>query len=621
MSGERRRILVLHWSGCPIPATTRHHLRALAFPGRQYEVLFFDIRSGVPAAVRRSHFDAVVLHTTVFCLRWWPRFEWVRDHLGWLADLDCPRVALPQDEYDLCHILDAWLAEMNVSAICTNFDERYRKLLYPRMHRLATFHPCLTGYIDQATARHYERRLRPPGQRRLDLVYRAAHLPFWYGCQGQLKHRIGTVFARRAAERGLRHDLSTRPEDRFYNNRWFDFLASARATIGCESGTCTMDPQGRLRLRIQKLLAQEPNLTFEEVNRRLPPGWDDYRFFAISPRHFEAVITRTGQILVEGEYNKILIPHRHYFPLRRDFTNLNEALDWSLDDRQVNRVTEAAYEEIYRSGRYNYATLSDIVEEAIAAYRNVRPRPDQPPARPPFAVVRRMCRLAHWRDSTAETVRNLTERLGLTAPMKAANLAAAFLGNPPLRRLMSYYLTHPSFRRQVGCKAIIRDLLLLEILANPSHGLRHIRIPFAVELSYQPDAQRVVIRSKPGLRQQTSQALSLKQQEAWEELEQAFRLKRIHEVVWDHSRCGIYVDSFSLLGRYRMWLSWKGVHSFAGFLEFSRPNPAWAMQVLKQIHCPLEIAAPFVPEERIESSVEEEPCWTVDLADPITYTT
>jgi hypothetical protein len=618
MSQQRQRILVLHWSGCPLPATMRHHLGALALPGRQHEVLFYDIRYGVPTAVRRSHFDAVVLHTTVLCLRWWPRFEWVRHHLGWLADLDCPRVALPQDEYDLCHLLDAWLAEMNVSAICTAFDERTRKLLYPRMSQRATFHECLTGYIDEATARRYQGRLTPVGRRRLDLVYRAAHLPFWYGTQGQLKHRIGTAFAERAAERGLRHDISTRPQDRFYNDRWFDFLASARATIGCESGTSTIDPRGRLRQRIQQMLAEEPGLSFEELYQRLPPGWDDQRFFAISPRHFETIIMGTGQILVEGEYNGILIPHRHYFPLRRDFSNIDEALDWSQDDRRLGQAVEAAYEEIYRSGRYTYTALSDIVEEAIAAYRSPHPRPAQPPDRPPFHIVQRTCRRAQWRDRVMDRLGALAARLRLTTPMKATTLAGVFWGSPLLGRLMDRYYRDSSFRRRVGFKPLIRDLLLLHVLTDPRHGWQLNGQAFSVRLSYQLEDQRVLIRSELGLGCRSSSAeMAPEQTEAWEELEQAFRMQRIREVVWDHSRCGIHVDCFSALGSYKMWLSWQGAHTFTGLLELSRHDPAWAVQVLQRIDRPLEIISAFAPKGPAED--EEPPSWSVQLTDPFRW--
>ena len=38
----------------------------------------------------------------------------------------------------------------------------------------------------------------------------------------------------------------------------------------------------------------------------MPRGWDSYAFFAISPRHLEAVITKTAQVLVEGRYSGVL---------------------------------------------------------------------------------------------------------------------------------------------------------------------------------------------------------------------------------------------------------------------------------------------------------------------------
>lgn len=47
----------------------------------------------------------------------------------------------------------------------------------------------------------------------------------------------------------------------------------------------------------------------------------------ISSRHFDAIGTGTCQILLEGRYNDILIPHVHYIPLKADYSNLDEVLE------------------------------------------------------------------------------------------------------------------------------------------------------------------------------------------------------------------------------------------------------------------------------------------------------
>jgi len=101
---------------------------------------------------------------------------------------------------------------------------------------------------------------------------------------------------------------------------------SGRAVIGAESGSSVLDARGEIQRRIGRLLAEQPGLSFEEVDAQMPDGWDSYAFFAMSPRHLEAVITKTAQVLVEGRYSGVLEPGRHYIPLRRDLANLDEAL-------------------------------------------------------------------------------------------------------------------------------------------------------------------------------------------------------------------------------------------------------------------------------------------------------
>ena len=258
--------------------------------------------------------DAVVLHTTFLCMRWSHLFPTWKEDVRWLADLDCAKIALPQDEYDHSEVLDEWLYELGAASILSNFDDRFRETLYPLMHDRATFGQAFTGYVDDATVGELANTLPSLETRPFDVVYRASHLPYWFGSHGQLKHRIGEASKERALAMGLRVDISTHPEDTIVGPAWMRFLASGRCVVGCESGSSVLDRRGEIRARIRHLLRAEPDLTFEEIDARMWPGWDSYAFFAVSPRHFEAVMTRTCQILVEGEYDGVLEAGRHYIP-------------------------------------------------------------------------------------------------------------------------------------------------------------------------------------------------------------------------------------------------------------------------------------------------------------------
>jgi hypothetical protein len=342
------------------------HLRALDSSEVKHDILYYNAAFGAPAWLRHLHFDAVILHNTFLGMRWLPLFQVWKRSLRWVQDLDCVKIAIPQDEYDHSEILDEWLYEWGVSTVFTNFDEFYRQVLYPIMHDKADFHECFTGYIDGSTAEQYRGKLLPSEERPNDIVYRAGHLPYWFGSHGQLKHRIADVVAERAQAHGLKYDISTRSEDAIIGDRWLDFLASGKAVLGCESGSSALDRRGEIQAQIKAMLREDPEVSFAELSARLPAGWDDYRFFAIGPRHFEAVITKTCQILVEGQYSSILEADKHYIPLRRDFSNLDEVLEKVRDDQYVRDMVERAYDDIYLSGKYTYRELATGIEMALS---------------------------------------------------------------------------------------------------------------------------------------------------------------------------------------------------------------------------------------------------------------
>src|SRR5262249_12503824 len=77
--------------------------------------------------------------------------------------------------------------------------------------------------------------------------------------------------------------------------------------------------------------------------------------------------TKTCQILVEGEYSGVLEPDRHYIPLKRDFSNLDEVLDKLRDRHLVDEMVERAFNDIYLSGQYSYRAFAHQIEQALGA--------------------------------------------------------------------------------------------------------------------------------------------------------------------------------------------------------------------------------------------------------------
>ena len=126
MEHNSTRILVLYWHPDPFEemrVAIRDHLGVLENSSIRHEILYYNAVDGAPSWICHCRPDAVLLHTTFLCLRWSHLFyEW-KWKLRWVRDLDCVKIALPQDEYDHSEILDEWLFEWGVSIIFSNFDE------------------------------------------------------------------------------------------------------------------------------------------------------------------------------------------------------------------------------------------------------------------------------------------------------------------------------------------------------------------------------------------------------------------------------------------------------------------------------------------------------------------
>ena len=65
--------------------------------------------------------------------------------------------------------------------------------------------------------------------------------------------------------------------------------------------------------------------------------------------------------MVEGQYNGILKPDRHYLELKRDFSNLDEVLVRVKRDQERQEMVSRAYRDIVESGLYTYQSFVELV--------------------------------------------------------------------------------------------------------------------------------------------------------------------------------------------------------------------------------------------------------------------
>jgi len=116
---------------------------------------------------------------------------------------------------------------------------------------------------------------------------------------------------------GLRVDISVNEKDRFTREEWARFLGNCRATVATEAGAVGL-------------------------------AWGDGQPVvsgkAVSSRHFEALGTKTVQIMFPGRFNGILRAGEHYLALDRDFGNLDEVCAAVRDVALLSRMADVGWE-------------------------------------------------------------------------------------------------------------------------------------------------------------------------------------------------------------------------------------------------------------------------------------
>jgi len=199
--------------------------------------------------------------------------------------------------------------------------------------------------------------------RPIDLGYRAEISPNYLGHNERVE--MANFFHEHAARLGLAVDLSLDRKDRFDETGWAGFLNRCKGQLGTEAGGDYFELTDTTRLAVLAYEREHPHASFEDVRRRF---FDGYRqptpLRVLSGRHVEAAGTRTVQILFEGHYDGYFQPDEHYIPLRKDFTNADDAIRKFRDDGYARRIADNAWSMATRE--LTYERLIDRFVDALA---------------------------------------------------------------------------------------------------------------------------------------------------------------------------------------------------------------------------------------------------------------
>lgn len=365
-----KNILVLYYTRgvWPLRDTIDTHLFCWRNYGR-HRVFYVNVAFGYPERlVRRIRVDVVILHTIYLSMRWSPQiFDQYTAMCGSIAEMRCTKIAIPQDEFIHTEMLDTYLAAVGVDHVLTCAEPDEWPIIYPRMTaKGARFQTVLTGYLDERTVARIEKLMRNQPERTIDIGYRAWRAQYWLGEHGMLKVWIADVLEKAAARAALVADMSLRDEDVLSGDEWFHFLMRCRTTPGVEGGASVCDTNGEIKQMVEAYLEHHPNATFEETRAACFPDRDgSFRLSCLSPRHLEACLTRTCQVLVRGKFNGILHADRHYIPLEPDWSNIDEVMAKIKDRQLVEDTARRAYEDVAKNPIVSYRHFVRTIEDEV----------------------------------------------------------------------------------------------------------------------------------------------------------------------------------------------------------------------------------------------------------------
>ena len=366
---RRLDILVLYCA-----YTTRSNLLDSLYSFRRYtshRIYYFNVAlRGLPRVITDAPWDLIVFHTLFFSRKFdRDRQRAVFDKVAALSSNQAIKILTPQDEFINGDIVCDFARDIGASVICTVQPPSVWPEIYGELSGVE-LRSVLTGYIDLARVAECAKYILPSHKRTIDVGYRTIGKPVpWFGRHGFLKEVIAQRFLAALADTNMTYDISTEDKDKLVGESWYGFLGNCKYMLGVEGGTSIYDRSGHIKASVDDYLENHPKASFDLIEFECFKGIDGiFKGFAISPRHLEACMTGTCQVLTEGDYSGILKAYEHYIPVSKDLGNIDEVIQVLKSDHLRESIVANCYRDIVLSGRYSFdrypCTVIGAIDEA-----------------------------------------------------------------------------------------------------------------------------------------------------------------------------------------------------------------------------------------------------------------
>ncbi len=365
---KRFNVLVVYDDRSTHVVTVREHLESFALFSRNdvsFSVATFDgFREAYPGTMAFLRlYDSVVIHYSV-------RLS-VEAHLSpacteALQGYGGLKIAFVQDDYETTEITRKWIERLGIHAVFTIVPKTYVEAVYPKWRfPYVDFRETLAGFVPLKPKP--PKRLKPIAERKWVIGYRGRDLPYWYGNLGREKLAIGQGMRRICDERGIPVNIEWEADRRIYGDDWYLFLENSKATLATESGANVFDEYGDIRRNIEKALATDPTLSYEQIFvRYLAQHEGKVVVNQVSPKVFESIAYKTALVMFEGTYSGVVDPWKHYIPLKKDFSNVDDVLSKLANDAYLQALADRAYGHVVESGHYSYRRFVESFDDFLA---------------------------------------------------------------------------------------------------------------------------------------------------------------------------------------------------------------------------------------------------------------
>jgi hypothetical protein len=340
--------------------TVADHVNSFPRFSKHY-IVPMDLRGAAAADIELDKFDALVFHySVVISSEAYLRKSFAKK----VAKFSGTKILLIQDEYRWVNRTTQACMDLGISVIFSVVNPSVlRKIYRDPWFDAVRFETTLTGFVPARLCS-----LETPvfETRPFDVAYRGRKLSAAFGSFAQEKWLIGERFRKDAQNYALKCNISSNEADRIYGDSWIDFLKSAKAVLGTESGSGICDFDGSLIEIVEEFERKNPRASFQDIKNRFFSDRDgEISVQVISPRCFEAAALRTLMILYPGKYSGVLEPWRHYVPLKRDHSNMDDVVDVIRSPERAKAIIDRAYREVACSGRWSHEAFIDHFDRVL----------------------------------------------------------------------------------------------------------------------------------------------------------------------------------------------------------------------------------------------------------------